>query len=74
MQLPMFQSSFSCSCCVFLKGAKWHKVESHLKALRGLQQTQKVSGSGQFQSIRDDADIRLLVSNLQAGMLEMKRE
>ena len=49
-------------------------MESHLKALRDLQQTQKVAGSGQFQSVRDDADIRLLMSNLQAGMAQMKRE
>lgn len=45
-----------------------------MKALRDLQQTQKVAGSGQSQSIRDDADIRLLMSNLQAGMAQMKRE
>lgn len=49
-------------------------VESHLKALRDLQQSQKVAGSGQQQSIRDDADIRLMMSNLQAAMAQMKRE
>ncbi|DBA66133.1 TPA: hypothetical protein ACH3X2_002608 [Trebouxia sp. C0005] len=56
------------------QGAKWHKVEAHLKALRDLQQDQKVAGFGQQQSIRDYADIRLMMANLLAGMARMKRE
>ena len=57
-----------------MQGAGWHKVESHLKALRDLQQTQKVAGDGQQESIREYADIKLMVSSLQAGMAQMKRE
>lgn len=57
-----------------IQGAKWHKVESYIKALRDLQQSQKVAGFGQQESIRDDADIRLLSNNLLAGMAEMKRQ
>ena len=57
-----------------LQGAKRHKGEAHVKALRDLQQSQKVAGYEQEQSIRDDADIRLLLANLLAGMAKMKRE
>ena len=58
----------------FAQGASWHKVESNLNALRELQQSQKVAGFGQDQSIRDYADIHLMMSNLLAGMAKMKRE
>lgn len=82
----MPNKSFSCNaiqghnlmllmnCMVLMQGAKWHKVEAHLKALRDLQQDQKVAGFGQQQSIRDYADIRLMMANLLAGMARMKRE
>ncbi len=61
-------------CMDLMQGAKWHKVEAHLKALRDLQPDQKVARFGQQQSIRDYADVRLMMANLLAGMARMKRE
>ncbi len=42
--------------------------------MRDLQQDQKVAGFGQQQSIRDYADIRLMMANLLAGMARRKIE
>ena len=55
------------------KEMSWHRLEAVVKALRDLQEDQKLEG-GQERPIRDAPLIKLLLHNYQAGMAQLKKK